>query len=258
MSWRRFSSRAACSALSLGLRGSGRAGRPAACATGPAAGFAAPAGVHLALGVFKVVAHGGQRRVGQGLVARPLSASPPPGHVGLGNGLGLVGALGGLGIDQDHLQRRVLEHAVKALGVDKAHREQGGMHGHRHAQRDLQRAEGGRKESGFHGAGLSVLARRLSASFTSTAMAMGPATASSSSHRRPLGHRRWVVRVVQALEHGAVHVQRDFVDLAQAHAQARAARQVLRAQHGKHQRQRVGAHQKAAAGPSLNTVASAR
>jgi hypothetical protein len=35
-------------------------------------------GVDLALGFLEVVAHGGQRRVGQGLVARPWSASPPP------------------------------------------------------------------------------------------------------------------------------------------------------------------------------------
>ena len=51
---------------------------------------------------------------------------------------------------------------------------------------------------------------------------------------------------VQALQHGAVQVQRDVVDVAEFDAQLRAARQALRAQHREHQRQRVGAHQKAA------------
>ncbi len=65
-----------------------------------------------------------------------------PGQRGLGNGLGLgwVGAFVGFGVDQNDFEGRVLEHAVEAFGVNKTHRQQGRMHGHRERQRQVQRA----------------------------------------------------------------------------------------------------------------------
>ena len=64
-----------------------------------------------------------QRRRGAALVG--LAAA---GQVGLRDGLRLGRRLVGARVDQDHLQRRVLEHAVEALGVDEAHRQQHGVH----------------------------------------------------------------------------------------------------------------------------------
>jgi hypothetical protein len=51
-------------------------------------------------------------------------------HVGLSNGLRLGRYLGGFGIHQNDFQRRVLEHPVKALRVDKSDGQQGRMHSH--------------------------------------------------------------------------------------------------------------------------------
>ena len=52
-------------------------------------------------------------------------------------------------------------------------------------------------------------------------------------------------RRIEALDDGAVHVERDLVDLAELDAHARAAREALRARDLEHQRQRVGARQRA-------------
>ena len=64
---------------------------------------------------------------GSGEVARPLSASPPPASEAWAMACALRRLLGGARVDQDHLQRRVLEHAVEALGVDEAHRQHRGV-----------------------------------------------------------------------------------------------------------------------------------
>jgi hypothetical protein len=67
--------------------------------------------------------------------------------------LGLVRLLViGAGVDQDDLERRVLEHPPKALRIDKTHCQQRRMHGHGGAERQLDGAEGDKQ---LHGAGLS-------------------------------------------------------------------------------------------------------
>ncbi len=106
--------------------------------------------IHLALGFLQVVANGGQGRVGQGAGGAALGRLAPAGERGLGDGLGLVRAFAGLGVDQDDLERRVLEHAVEALRVDEAHREQQRVQGDRYAQRDLQRGEAQEEGGDFH------------------------------------------------------------------------------------------------------------
>ncbi len=148
-SWRRFSSsRHLLAAVALLARvGLGHGGQLLA-QLGEQLGLLLLHGVHLALHLFKVVAHRRQGRVGQGAGGPALRGIAAACQVGLGDGLGLFGPLGGLGIDQDDFQRRVLEHAVEALGVDEAHREEGRVHGHRHAQGNLQRAEGAEEASG--------------------------------------------------------------------------------------------------------------
>ena len=58
-----------------------------------------------------------------------------------GNGLlGLVELFPRLGVDQNHFERRVLKHAVKALRVGKAQRQQRRVHRNRNAQGNMQRA----------------------------------------------------------------------------------------------------------------------
>ena len=106
--------------------------------------------IHLALGFLQVVANGGQGRVGQGAGGAALGRLAPAGQRGLGDGLGLVRAFAGLGVDQDDFERRVLEHAVEALRVDEAHREQQRVQGDRYAQRDLQRGEAQEEGGDFH------------------------------------------------------------------------------------------------------------
>ena len=84
-------------------------------------------------------------------------------------------------------------------------------------------------------------------------MAIGPATSSSSS---PLSSSARIGRRgIEPLDDGAMHVERDLVDLAEPHAHPGAARQALRAGHLEHQRQLVGTHQ-APFGSSLIRVAS--
>src|SRR6185369_12270958 len=75
------------------------------------------------------IAQLGQRRWRQRRSGAPLGGFAAAGQRGLGDGAGLVRFFVGLGVDQDHFQRRVLEHAVEALGVDKAHRQQDRMDG---------------------------------------------------------------------------------------------------------------------------------
>src|SRR5690606_16711935 len=101
-----------------------------------------------------------------------------PGKRGLGNGLGLVRRILGLGVDQDHFKRRVLEYALEGLRLDEPHRKHRRMQHQRDAERKLQGAQGTERGGEFHGAAGGAA---LSASFMSTAMAIGPATASSSS-----------------------------------------------------------------------------
>ena len=89
-------------------------------------------------GVAQVRERGGRQRRG-GAARCGLAAA---GQRGLGDGLRLLGLFVGLGVDQDHLERRVLEHAVEAFGVDEADRQQHRVDGDRNAERDLQGAEG--------------------------------------------------------------------------------------------------------------------
>ena len=56
---------------------------------------------------------------GSGEVARPAVGLAAAGEVGLGDRLGLVGRLVRARVDEDHLERRVLEDAVEAAGSTK-------------------------------------------------------------------------------------------------------------------------------------------
>ena len=167
----------------------------------------------------------------------PCRASPPPASEVCAMAWALSALLVGLGVDQDHFQRRILEDAVEASGSTK---------------RTVSRTACTATETPsaicrvlnvaqVHEGGLSPGQRCASSvSSTSTAMAIGPATGSSS----PLLPRR----PSAAASHRAVRspcrdVQRDLVDLAQLHPHPGAARQVRAAQDRQHQRQVVGAHQ---------------
>jgi len=67
----------------------------------------------------------GRRQRRRGTALCRLAAA---GQRGLGDGLCAHRFLGRARIHQDHLERRVLEHAVEAFGVDHAHRQHRGMH----------------------------------------------------------------------------------------------------------------------------------
>ena len=84
-------------------------------------------GVQLALHFLKVFTHGGEGRVGQRAGGAALGRVAAACEVGLGNGLGFVGRFVALGVHQNHLQRRVFKHALKAFGVDETHRQCGSM-----------------------------------------------------------------------------------------------------------------------------------
>src|SRR5690606_21901596 len=90
--------------------------------------------------------------------------------------LGLFRPFLRLGVHQNDFQRRVLEHALEGLGVNEANRKHGRVQRQRDTERELQGGQGAKRGGDFHGAGGVT----LSVSFMSTAMAMGPATASSS------------------------------------------------------------------------------
>ena len=206
----------------------------------------------LALRVFHRVADrregGGRQRAGGAALVEIAAA----GQRGLGDGLRLVGLLVGRGVDQDHLQRRLLEDAVEGLRVDEAHGQQRGMHDDRHAERDLQRAE----VAQVHVLGLSAVIRArprcASVSVRSTAMAIGPATSSSSLaalvRRRRLGRR-----CVEALDAPCRARRARSRRSRRACTRTRAPRgRPCVPSHREHQRQRVGAHQ-APFGTSLMT-----
>src|SRR5207237_2435842 len=100
------------------------------------------------------------------------------GERGLRDRVSLVGPLVHVRVDEDDFERRVLEHAVEAFGVDEAEGQKHRMHGERDADRDLQGAE----LAQVHEAVFWLSTAELSAvSFTSTAIAIGPATVSSSA-----------------------------------------------------------------------------
>ena len=78
------------------------------------------------LGISRLHHRRGRQRRGGATRLRVPSAS----HIRLGNGARFVRNLIGTRIDQNHFEGCVLEDAVEALGVDKAYRQQGRMHGH--------------------------------------------------------------------------------------------------------------------------------
>ena len=98
-------------------------------------------GVELALLFFHRLTQTGHGGVGQGCGGPALVGVTATCQRKLGNGLGFVGGLVRLGVHQNHLQRGVLEDAVKRLGVHKPHREQRHMQRCRHTQRQSQRAQ---------------------------------------------------------------------------------------------------------------------
>jgi hypothetical protein len=116
-------------------------------------------------------------------------------------------------IDQDDLERRVLEHPVETLRVDETHGQQGRMHGQRGAQRQLHGAESAQ----LHEPGLSPPGGEHR-----------PRFGHIDRNRDRAGHDLFVVVLasssapaalrrhhVQPLDHRAGHVQRDRRRLAQ-------------------------------------------
>ena len=127
-----------------------------------------------------VSAEGGSGRGG----AAASRASPPPARWPGRSPGPCSGASLERDVDQDHLERRVLEDAVEALRVDEAHQQQGAMRGDRHGERDLQRREAQpRIVASGRGADSAIGGEPApgSASATSTAIVSGPAAGSSSS-----------------------------------------------------------------------------
>ena len=90
---------------------------------------------------------------GSGDVARPARRLAAAGQARLRDRLRLLGRLARARVDEDHLERRILEHAVEALRVDEAHAEQRAVDGDRDAERDLQRREAGSAARASRGRG---------------------------------------------------------------------------------------------------------
>ena len=186
---------------------------------------------------------------GSGDVARPFSASPPPASDAWAMACARVGAFAGARIHQHHLQRRVLEHALEALGVDHAHRQQRGMHAQRHQQRPVQGAQAAPGHGPAHVAGPQPVA---GGDGSSAARPARPGRWPGAAPRRRGFRPRPRVRPARLrprrgasmrASSAGVQLQRQQVAAGQAHAHPRAARQAFGAQRAEHQRQRVGAHQ---------------
>ena len=64
---------------------------------------------------------------GQGAGAAPVGFTAAS-QIGLGDGQCLIGSLLAAGIDQNHIQRGVLEQALHRLRVDKAHAQHKRVH----------------------------------------------------------------------------------------------------------------------------------
>jgi hypothetical protein len=95
-------------------------------------------GLNFALCLFRRIANfaqgtGWQRRGGTAFFGITTACQR-----GLGNSFGLVGTLVRLGVDQDHFERRVLKHAIKAFRVYETHRQQSRVHKNGHAQSNRQ------------------------------------------------------------------------------------------------------------------------
>ena len=231
-------------------RAAGRAAAaaPARGGSAPAAAAAAPAAARSCAAPPRRVAEldGGRRRQRRGGAA--LLGLAAAGQVGLRDRLRLGRALVGARVDQDHLERRVLEHAVEALRVDEAHGQQ-----RRRARRARRAAPScsvvslrshavvrrvRRRGAGAASAAASAVRR------TSIASVQRQRRASASSSSRLVGGAPSALRPSSRRASSAgVHLERQQVDAGEAHAHARAARQALAAERAEHQRQRVGAHQ---------------
>ena len=240
-------------------RASGRAAAaaPARAAAAPAAAAASPATARSVCALlrsrrrFRPCADGGS-----GEVARPFAASPPPARLACAMACALVGA------SPERELTRITSSGVswntrlKRLRVDEAHRQQRGVHADRDEQRDLQAGQAPGTGCGA-GPPLSVRSGGVDGSAAGSASRRRLAVGCRPSIVRgrwpaPVGARLGGVLVVRrrarlpsaaagrsrrAITLG-VHVERQQVDAADAHAHLGAARQALGAERAEHQRQR--------------------
>src|SRR6185369_10985726 len=132
--------------------------------------------------VFMGVADFGQGRQRQRrrrAAGRRVAAA---GEARLRDRLRLLGRFARARVDEDDVERRVLEHSVEAFGIDEAHAEQRAVDGERDAERDVQRRDLLRQRELHAGAATAGSASvAASGAATSTAIASGPALGSSSS-----------------------------------------------------------------------------
>src|SRR5450755_2812608 len=138
--------------------------------------------VDLLLGLFVRIAELGQRRRWQRRCRAAGGGVATAGQARLRDRLRLLGRLARARVDEDDLERRLLEDAVEAFRVDEAHTEQHAVHGDRDAEGDLQRRDPGRQGESHAGA-VAIGSASSPASWPARSMAIssGPAAPSPSS-----------------------------------------------------------------------------